>query len=143
MSLSLQPISKIHWDSTSRGDIGAKGNLLYVYVFLCASILVLLIACFNFMNLSSSRYLARMKEVGVRQVVGARRMQLIHQFLVESLLVTSISALLGVYLFVLLKRSLYSLLNLDVVISAGQTAAAAGPPGPEGCHIWCRGSNWS
>ena len=126
MSLSLQPISKIHWDSTSRGDIGAKGSLLYVYVFLSASILVLLIACFNFMNLSSSRYLARMKEVGVRQVVGARRTQLIHQFLVESLLVTSISALLGVYLFVLLKRSLYSLLNLDVVISAGQTVAMSG-----------------
>jgi putative ABC transport system permease protein len=126
MSLSLQPLSQIHWDSSSRGDIGTKGSLLYVYVFLTASILVLLIACFNFMNLSSSRYLVRMKEVGVRQVVGARRTQLIHQFLVESMLVTSISALLGVYLFVLLKRSLYSVLNLEVVISAGQTAAMSG-----------------
>ena len=78
MDLIPQPLSAIHWDNESRGDIGPKGNYLYVYLFLSASILVLLIACFNFMNLSTSRYVDRMKEVGVRKVVGANRQQLIY-----------------------------------------------------------------
>jgi len=56
MDLVLQPLAKIHWDTEYRGDIGSKGNILYVYLFLSAAILVLAIACFNFMNLSTSRY---------------------------------------------------------------------------------------
>jgi len=111
MDLVLQPLSKIHWDSEYRGDIGVKGNILYVYLFLSAAILVLAIACFNFMNLSTSRYLDRMKEIGVRKVVGANRKQLIRQFLTESLLVTTISMAFGVLLFNILYASLYSYLG--------------------------------
>jgi putative ABC transport system permease protein len=120
MDLELQPISDIHWDIRSRADIGPKGNYLYVYLFLSLSILILLIACFNFMNLSTARYLDRMKEVGIRKVVGANRGQLIHQFLVESLLVSSIAATMGIYLFSLLKKSLYNLLNIEVLFSSYQ-----------------------
>jgi putative ABC transport system permease protein len=120
MGLKIQPLSDIHWDNRSRADIGPKGNLLYVYLFLSLSILVLIIACFNFMNLSTARYLDRMREVGVRKVVGAKRSQLIHQFLTESLLVSVISACLGVYLFTLLKKSLYTLLNIEVIFSTYQ-----------------------
>jgi putative ABC transport system permease protein len=115
MTLSLQRLDEIHWDNLSRGDIGPKGNRLYVFLFLSASILVLLIACFNFMNLSSSRFLDRIKEVGLRKVVGADRKQLIHQFLVESTVITLLAALIGLYLFSLLSRSFYALLELEVV----------------------------
>jgi len=118
MDLIPQPLSAIHWDNESRGDIGPKGNYLYVYLFLSASILVLLIACFNFMNLSTSRYVDRMKEVGIRKVVGANRQQLIHQFLVESTLVALIAAAIGIYLFILLNKSLYTLLNIEFVVSS-------------------------
>jgi putative ABC transport system permease protein len=118
MDLIPQPLSAIHWDNESRGDIGPKGNYLYVYLFLSASILVLLIACFNFMNLSTSRYVDRMKEVGVRKVVGANRQQLIYQFLVESTLVALIAATIGIYLFILLNKSLYALLNIEFVVSS-------------------------
>lgn len=111
MDLVLQPLSKIHWDTEYRGDIGAKGNIVYVYLFLSAAILVLVIACFNFMNLSTSRYLDRMKEVGVRKVVGASQKQLIRQFLTESLLVTVVSMTFGVLLFNFLYSSLYSYLD--------------------------------
>jgi putative ABC transport system permease protein len=111
MDLVLQPLSKIHWETEYRGDIGAKGNILYVYLFLSAAILVLAIACFNFMNLSTSRYLDRMKEIGVRKVVGANRNQLIRQFLTESLLVTTVSMVFGVILFNVLYSSLYSYLD--------------------------------
>jgi len=120
MDLIPQPLSAIHWDNESRGDIGPKGNYLYVYLFLSASILVLLIACFNFMNLSTSRYVDRMKEVGVRKVVGANRQQLIQQFLVESILVSLIAAAIGIYLFILLNKSLYALLNIEFVVSSSQ-----------------------
>jgi putative ABC transport system permease protein len=111
MDLVLQPLSKIHWDTEYRGDIGSKGNILYVYLFLSAAILVLAIACFNFMNLSTSRYMDRMKEIGVRKVVGANRKQLIRQFLAESLLVTVVSMVFGIILFNVLYSSLYSYMD--------------------------------
>jgi putative ABC transport system permease protein len=111
MDLILQPLSKIHWETEYRGDVGVKGNIVYVYLFLSAAILVLAIACFNFMNLSTSRYLDRMKEIGIRKVVGANRKQLIRQFLTESLLVTLVSMAFGVLLFNILYASLYSYLN--------------------------------
>lgn len=111
MDLVLQPLSKIHWETAYRGDVGVKGNTLYVYLFLSAAILVLAIACFNFMNLSTSRYLDRMKEIGIRKVVGANRRQLIRQFLTESLLVTVVSMAFGVLLFNFLYTSLYSYLG--------------------------------
>lgn len=111
MDLILQPLSKIHWETEYRGDVGVKGNIVYVYLFLSAAILVLAIACFNFMNLSTSRYMDRMKEIGVRKVVGANRKQLIRQFLTESLLVTLVSMAFGVVLFNILHASLYSYLG--------------------------------
>jgi len=111
MDLILQPLSKIHWETEYRGDVGVKGNIVYVYLFLSAAILVLAIACFNFMNLSTSRYLDRMKEIGVRKVVGANRKQLIRQFLTESLLVTTVSMAFGVLVFNILYSSLYSYLG--------------------------------
>jgi len=116
MDLVLQPLSDIHWDAESRGDIGVKGNLVYVYLFLSAAILVLIIACFNFMNLSTSKYLDRMKEVGVRKVVGANRPQLIKQFLIESLLVAFVSMILGIFFFNILRSSLYSYLDITFVL---------------------------
>jgi putative ABC transport system permease protein len=121
MDLIPQPLSAIHWDNKSRGDMGPKGNQLYVYLFFSASILVLLIACFNFMNLSTSRYVDRMKEVGIRKVVGASRQQLIHQFLVESTLVALMAAAIGIYLFILLNKSLYVLLNIEFVVGASHS----------------------
>jgi putative ABC transport system permease protein len=121
MDLIPQPLSAIHWDNESRGDMGPKGNYMYVYLFLSASILVLFIACFNFMNLSTSRYADRMKEVGIRKVVGANRRQLIHQFLVESTLVALMAAAIGIYLFILLNKSLYALLNIDFIIGSSHS----------------------
>jgi putative ABC transport system permease protein len=115
MDFILQPLSEIHWDTESRGDVGTKGNIIYVYLFLSGAILVLIIACFNFMNLSTSRYLDRMIEVGVRKVVGANRAQLIKQFLTESLLVATVSMICGVVLFKILNSALYSYLDASFV----------------------------
>ncbi|MFQ5709608.1 MAG: ABC transporter permease, partial [bacterium] len=118
MAFVIQPLSDIHWNAQLRGDIGPKGNRLYVYIFLSAAILVLLIASFNFMNLSTARYLDRLKEVGVRKVVGANRLHLINQFLCESFLTTSLAVLFGIGLFEVFASHFYAYLNTKILFDS-------------------------
>ena len=117
MKFEIQPLKEIHWDTTARGDIGNKGNKTYVYIFLSASLFVLVIACFNFLNLSISQYLGRMKEVGIRKTAGAQREQLIMQFITESFIIIILSGLISVYLFETLYEVLYSYLGTTFVIT--------------------------
>jgi putative ABC transport system permease protein len=119
MKFDVQPLTQIHWDVDTRGDIGPKGNKAYVYIFLSAAILILVIACFNFLNLSISQYLGRMTEVAMRKTAGATRNQLIFQFLTETLLIVIISSVIAVFLFEQFYSSLYSYLNTAYVL-AGQ-----------------------
>ena len=119
MKFDVQPLTQIHWDVDTRGDIGPKGNKAYVYIFLSAAILILVIACFNFLNLSISQYLGRMTEVAMRKTAGATRNQLIFQFLTETLLIVIISSVIAVFLFEQFYSGLYSYLNTAYVL-AGQ-----------------------
>jgi len=118
MKFEVQPLKEIHWETESRGDLGGKGSKAYVYIFLSAAIFVLIIACFNFLNLSISQYLGRMKEVGIRKTFGAMRNQLIIQFLTESMVIILISALIGVLLFEELYTNLYSYLGTVFVLTS-------------------------
>ncbi len=88
----LQPIRKIHLHSKLEGEIGANSDIAYVYIFSGTALLLLLIAAVNFVNLSTAQSFKRMKEIGIRKVVGARRGQVIKQYLGESLLITALSA---------------------------------------------------
>ena len=87
----LQPISSIHLHSHIRYEVEASGNPLYATIFSFVGMFILLLACLNFMNLSTARSAKRAKEVGIRKVVGARRLQLVNQFFGESLLVSLLS----------------------------------------------------
>lgn len=93
----LQPLSEIHFTTGIKADT-AKGNLNYVYIFTAVALMILIIACFNFMNLSTARAMKRAKEVGLRKVMGAFRHQLIKQFLGETVVMVSISLILGILL---------------------------------------------
>lgn len=117
MKFDIQPLSKIHWETDTRGDIGPKGNKTYVYIFLSAAIFVLLIACLNFLNLSISQYLGRMKEVGIRKTAGAQKSQVIMQFMIESMIIILISTLIAVFLFDSLYLKLYSYLGTTFVLA--------------------------
>ncbi len=87
----LQPLSRIHLHSHLRYETEAPGNPVYIYIFSFVGLFILIIACLNFMNLSTARAANRAKEVGMRKVVGAQKLQLIGQFLGESLLVSFLS----------------------------------------------------
>lgn len=94
--IHLQPLTDIHLHSAMVGEIDVNGDITYVYVFAGVAIFILLIACFNFTNLSMARSLARAKEVGLRKVVGAAKRQLINQFLGETAFFTIIALAIGI-----------------------------------------------
>ncbi len=96
--LHLQPLSDLHLNA----DIGRSnvvgGDRKYIYVFSLIAFFVLLIACINFMNLSTARSMQRAKEVGMRKVVGADRSRLIGQFLGESVLLAFMAFFVALFL---------------------------------------------
>jgi len=96
------PITYIHLNSDFQGEPVQVGNMSYVYIFLVVTILLLVIASINYMNLATARSTKRSKEVGLRKVVGSSRGALIRQFLSESVILTLISLILSlilIYLF--------------------------------------------
>ena len=92
----LQPLTSIHLHSQMTGELGVNGDSTYVYVFTGIAMFILLIACFNFTNLSTARSITRAKEVGLRKVAGALKPQLIKQFLGETVIVALISLLIAI-----------------------------------------------
>ncbi|MEP0712742.1 FtsX-like permease family protein [Algoriphagus sp.] len=100
--LYLWPLEDIHLYSNLDTEIEANGDIGYVYIYLAVALFILLIACINFMNLSTARSSLRSMEVGLRKVMGADKGSLIRQFMGESFMLTILSmgiALLLVYLF--------------------------------------------
>jgi len=95
MRFSLTPLTKIHLESAMMNELGQNGSLEYVKIFSLAGVLILFVACFNFMNLSTAKSAGRTREVGVRKVLGSSRLALIARFLTESMLLTGASLLLA------------------------------------------------
>ncbi|MGC4035813.1 MAG: ABC transporter permease [Chitinophagaceae bacterium] len=88
---SLTPLADIHLHSNKMAEIDGNGNAQFVYIFSAIALLILLIACVNFMNLSTARSSNRAKEVGVRKVLGSLKKNLVTQFLTESMLISVIA----------------------------------------------------
>ena len=94
-SYFLQPLTSIHLYSQLDAELEPNSNIQYVYLFSIIAAFLLLIACINFMNLSTARSANRAKEVGVRKVLGSFRSHLIKQFLTESILLTLLAFVLA------------------------------------------------
>ncbi|AEV97705.1 hypothetical protein A4D02_16315 [Niastella koreensis] len=95
LEVVLMPLLNIHLYSTSQYELEKGGDIRYVTIFAVIAFFILLIACINFINLSTARSANRAKEVGVRKVIGSSRLSLIGQFLTESVLMALISTLLA------------------------------------------------
>ena len=95
-ALHLWPLTDIHLHSHLDSEIEANGDIAYVYLYAIVALFVLVIACINFINLTTARAARRAREVGVRKVMGAERKSLVKQFLSESVLVALFSLLLAV-----------------------------------------------
>ena len=106
-ALALQPLTDIHLFSTLGHDLDNRGDIKYVWIFGALAVFVLLIACVNFMNLTTARSANRGREVALRKVVGAGRPQLIRQFFGESILM----ALFGLVIALFLLEFLLPLFN--------------------------------
>lgn len=101
-SFVFEPLADIHLRSTRSIEGEYKGDIFYVYIFSCMAILVLVIACFNYMNLATARAMRRSREVGVRKSVGATFRHLVTQFYIESALVTTVAFLVALFVIELL-----------------------------------------
>lgn len=117
-TFALQALSNIHLGKSLDDPYKTSGNLAFVYLLGGVAVLILLIAWFNYINLSTVGSLKRAKEVGVRKVVGASREQLIGQFLGESLLLNASGFLLALLFVELFQNSFNTLIDKDLSMKA-------------------------
>lgn len=96
--MELQPLNSIHLHSDLEYEISPNGSIGSVYMFMAIALLILVIAIINYINLSTARSASRVREVGVRKVVGAAKSQLGAMFITESVVVTAIAACLAILL---------------------------------------------
>jgi len=115
----MHPLKDWHLYNDFKNGKAVGGFVEYVRLFSIIGMLVLVIACINFMNLSTARSEKRAREVGVRKAIGSSRMDLVYQFLTESVLVTFISFLLGLLLVQLALPAFNTLTGSDVHIPYG------------------------
>ena len=94
--LHLQPLTDIHLNTDFPGD--QSGDIKYIYIFSAVALFLLLIACINYINLSTARIFKRSKEVGLRKVIGSTRLQIIKQFMYETALISTVSVAVALLL---------------------------------------------
>ncbi|KAA0989596.1 ABC transporter permease [Dyadobacter aurulentus] len=119
--LELEPFNSIHLYSKATDGTEAAGNYKYIYILSGIAVLILLIACINFINLVTARSALRAREVGVRKVIGALRMQLFRQHILESGIITFAATIAGLLLTMLALPGLSSLTGkvLDLAVWPG------------------------
>ncbi len=96
--LFLQPLSDIHLHSHMSGEIAPNGDIKNIYLFATIALVILIIGCLNYVNLATAHSIKRCKEVGIRKTVGARKTQIMRQFLSESFLLTLLALILAIFL---------------------------------------------
>jgi putative ABC transport system permease protein len=113
-TILLRKVTDIHLHSHTSKELEANGDIRYVNLFTIIALFVLIIACINFMNLSTARATQRAREVGLRKVVGANRRRLTAQFMGESLVVSLMAIVLALALVGLLLPAFNAFSNRDI-----------------------------
>ncbi len=117
VTLELQPLEDIHLYSKLDYEIQANSNVTSIYIFGAIAVFVLIIAIINFINLSTARATKRAKEVGVRKSIGSGKYQLISQFILESILMTSLAVVLSYALVLLVLPSFNVLVEKSIAFN--------------------------
>lgn len=115
--LVLQPVTSIHLHSNRGLEVEANGNMNTVYIMSAVAFFILIIACINFMNLTTAQSLRRAREVGVRKVVGSNRIQLIFQFLSESVVISFAALMLSVIILILILPIFNELSGKEIIFN--------------------------
>jgi putative ABC transport system permease protein len=110
----LQPLTSIHLHSHIDNEIETNSDIRYVYILSSIAVLIMLIACFNYMQLSTSRSACRLKDIGVRRIVGAEKKHIIMQVLWETMILTFIAMIISVALAKALLPTLNFLIGRDI-----------------------------
>jgi len=113
----LQPLTDIHLSSDIEGEIEPNSSLAYVYAFSLIAIMILFIACINFMNLATARSSNRAKEIGIRKTLGSNKLQLIRQFLIETIIMALIAVLLAVIIVELIMNPFNQLIGKELSVN--------------------------
>lgn len=113
---SLIPLTKIHLYSDYMFEFRPGGNIQYIYIFSAVAIFILIIACINFMNLTTARSSNRSKEVGIRKVLGTKRKELVVQFLFESTILVILALFIAIVLVYLTLPFFNDLTNKQIVL---------------------------
>ena len=116
VGLFIQPLLDIHLRSDLKGEITPNGNIQYLWIFAVIAMFIILVACINFMNLSTARSASRAKEVGIRKTIGAFRSRLVFQFIAESLLYTFVSTMLALAIISLSLNSFNELTGKELTL---------------------------
>lgn len=119
LEFTLINVADIHLYSDRAGEVGVNSNVAYVYLFGAIAAFILIIACINFMNLSTARSSNRAKEVGIRKVMGSFRSHLVRQFLMESIMLSVISFVIAVVVAWIFLPMFNSLALKDLMLPFG------------------------
>jgi putative ABC transport system permease protein len=111
---SMQKLTDIHLHSNLVREINVNGDVQYVYIFSFIGLFIIILACINFMNLSTAKSLVRAKEVGIRKVLGSDRWSLISQFIMESVLLILISVAVSFLLIDAFKGPFFSITGKQI-----------------------------
>jgi putative ABC transport system permease protein len=116
----LTPLTDIHLHSNRTAELEPNGNIAYVYIFSAVAIFILILACVNFMNLSTAKSADRAKEVGIRKVMGSYRVHLIKQFLTESIVLCLIAFVIALSISAFFTPYFNELTGKDISIPLDQ-----------------------
>ncbi len=120
-TLHLQSLKRIHLYSDFTADISGHGDIKYVYIFSLVALFVLFIACINFMNLTTARSGSRAREVGMRKVTGAHKVDIVKQFLGESMIFVFIAFLFALGIVLLLLPAFNNLSGKQLSLFTGES----------------------
>lgn len=117
LELFLQPLTSIHLYSELAGDLAVQSDIKQLYMFIAIALFVLIIACINFINLSTANSTVRAKEIGMRKTIGSDRWQLILQFMIESIILCFFAMFIAVSLVEIIRPYLYDVFGTYVDLS--------------------------